>query len=129
MFARQMMGTDYPTRYELLQEFVHAAGIYWLDEHHAYCKVDENGDIEPIVSITDDLGEERFVLITCKRKPLEQYLAATGNVLARLFDFMMIGDGFSSLHDGVQRGFRLERSGQCSVRGKSLSRRRSNPCR
>ena len=102
VFARQMMGTDYPTTYELLQEFVHAAGIYWLDEHHAYCKVDENGDIEPIVSITNDQGEDRLVLITCKQKPLEQYLAATGNVLVRFFDFMMIQDGFSSWHESVR---------------------------
>ncbi|MYC38253.1 MAG: hypothetical protein F4X66_15270 [Chloroflexi bacterium] len=101
IFGRQLMGTEYPTQYELLQEFVHAAGIHWLDDHRAYCVVDENGDIEPVVSITKDQGEERFVLITCKRKPLEQYLAATGNVLVRLFDFMMVGGRFWSWHDSV----------------------------
>ena len=94
VFARHIEGTNYPVIYELLQEFVHASGIHWLDEQHAYCQVDENGDIEPVVSITDVRGEGRFVLITCKRKHLEQYLAATGNVLVRFFDFMMIEDGF-----------------------------------
>ena len=103
VFARQMQGTDYPVSYELLQEFVHAAGIHWLEEQQAYCDIDENGDIQPVVSITAEGQEkERLVLITCKRKHLEQYLAATGNVLVRFFDFMMIADGFSSWHDGVR---------------------------
>ena len=98
-----MMGTDYAASYELLQEFVHLSGIYWLDEHRAYCKVDENGDIEPVVSITDEQGEDRLVLITCRRKQLEQFMASTGNVLVRFFDFLMIGDGFFSWHDGVRK--------------------------
>ena len=102
VFARHLEGTNYPVTYELLQEFVHASGIHWLGEQHAYCQVDDNGDIEPVVSITDDRGEGHFVLVTCKRKHLERYLAATGNVLVRFFDFMMIGDGFSSWHDGVR---------------------------
>ncbi len=96
VFARQMQDTDYPVSYELLQEFVHAAGIHWLEEQQAYCDIDENGDIQPVVSITAEGQEkERLVLITCKRKHLEQYLSATGNVLVRFFDFMMIEDGFS----------------------------------
>ena len=95
VFARQMQDTDYPVSYELLQEFVHAAGIHWLKEQQAYCDIDENGDIQPVVSITSEGQEkERLVLITCKRKHLEQYLSATGNVLVRFFDFMMIEDGF-----------------------------------
>ena len=103
VIARQMLGTDYPRSYELLQEFVHAAGIYWLGEQHSYCIIDENGDIEPVVSITaEGEADERLVLITCKRKQLEQYLAATGNVLVRFFDFIMVSDGFSSWHDGVR---------------------------
>ena len=102
VFRMRMEGTDYPATYELLQEFVHASGIHWLDEHHGYCKVDENGDIEPVVSITNEQGQNRFVLITCRRKPLERYLAATGRVLVRLFDFLMVGDGFDSWHDGVR---------------------------
>lgn len=102
VFARHMEGTDYPVIYELLQEFVHASGIFWFEEHHAYCKVDENGDIEPVVSITDDWVEGHFVLITCKRKLLERYLVATGNVLVRFFNFRMVGDGFSSWLDGVR---------------------------
>ena len=53
VFARQLRGTNYSATYELLQEFVHTAHIYWLDEQSAYCKVDENGDIERIVYITN----------------------------------------------------------------------------
>ena len=96
VLVRQMQDTNYPASYELLQEFVHATEIYWLAEQLAYCDINENGDIQPVVSITAEGEEkERLVLITCRRKHLEQYMAATGNIIVRFFDFMMIGDGFS----------------------------------
>ena len=103
VFARQMEGTDYPTNYELLQEFVHATGIHWREEERAYCVIDENGDLESLVSFTDEHEAGGLKLITCKRKPLEQYLSATGNVLVRFFDFTMVLDGFSSWRDGNRK--------------------------
>ena len=82
---------DDATYYELLQEFAHASDIHWRQEQQAYCRLDENGDIEPVVSITKGRNSEPSTLITCKREPLEKYLAATDNVLVRFVEIMCQG--------------------------------------
>ena len=102
VFGRQLEGLDEPLHYELLQEFVHATGILWREEQRAYCRIDENGDFEPVVSITNPGDIAKTTLITCKREPLEQYLAATGSILVRFFDFMMVRkDQFHPWNGGV----------------------------
>ena len=103
VFGRRMEGLDDSYSYELLQEFAHTTGIHWREEQRAYCQIDENGDIEPIVSITSPDAKGGLVLITCKRQPLEQYLAATESVIVRFFDFMMVKiDDFESWCGGVR---------------------------
>ena len=103
VFGRCMEGLDDPPYYELLQEFAHTTGIHWREEQRAYCQIDENGDIEPVVSITKPDGNVGITLITCKREPLEQYLVATGSVLIRFFDFMMVKYGeFTSWDAGIR---------------------------
>ena len=75
--------------FELLQEYAHLNGIHWRKEHGGYCNYDESGDIENVVSITNNFGNEKNSLITFLRKPLEQYLAATDSVLVQMFDFCL----------------------------------------
>lgn len=89
IFGDQLEGTNEQFQYELLQEFAHATGILWRDEQRAYCCLDENGDFDPVVSITNPDDDTKATLITCKRETLEQYMAATGSVLVRFFDFTM----------------------------------------
>ena len=104
VFGRRMEGTEDPYNYELLQEFVHTTGIHWREEQRAYCCVDENGDITPVVSITKPDSESGLTLITCKREHLEQYLVATENVLVRFFDLMMVKrDKFTSWDAGTRK--------------------------
>ena len=89
IFARDVPDVPDTTHYELLQEFAHAEGIHWREERHAYCNIDENGDWRSVVSITA-IDDEDFVLITCQREALERYLATTGSIFVRFFDFTMI---------------------------------------
>lgn len=87
VFARQFYGLKASdARYfEVLQEYSHLAEIHWRPEWHAYCRFDENGEFDPIVSITSQ--DDGVALVTFKREPLELYLAASNSVLVRLFDF------------------------------------------
>ena len=91
VFERHMEGLndEGATYYELLQEFTHASDIYWRQEQKAFCRIDEDGDIEPVVSVTKETESIPTTLITCKRQVLERYLAATDNVLIRFFDLMI----------------------------------------
>ena len=54
------------------------------------------------------MPEAGLTLITCKREPLEQYLAATESVLVRFFDFTMVKYGEFSSWDGGVRERKIE---------------------
>jgi hypothetical protein len=40
------------TYFEVNQEYTHVTGIHWRSEQRAYCRFDENGDLEQAVSVT-----------------------------------------------------------------------------
>ena len=103
VFGRERHGIDDddPTYFELLQEFAHAAELHWRADQRAYCQIDENGDLEAVVSITKRSDTEPVTLITCKREPLEIFIATSGQALVRFYDFMMVKeDKFTSWRGG-----------------------------
>ena len=77
--------------YELLQEFTHISGIHWRDEYNAYCKFDEKGKLDGIVSISN----EPIKLVTVNRKILDEYLYLSKSAIVRVFDFTLFGKGFN----------------------------------
>lgn len=81
---------EHTVSYEMLQEFTHFADVHWRPDQNAYCGLDENGDLEAVVSVTNRNHLEPITLVTCKREPLELFLAASGKALLRFFDFTMI---------------------------------------
>jgi hypothetical protein len=54
IFGRTFEDWSGPGRnyYELHQEYAHLAGIHWRPEKRAYCRFNEHGDLEPVVSVT-----------------------------------------------------------------------------
>ncbi len=78
------------TYYELHQEYAHITDIHWRPEKRAYCRFNEHGDVEPVVSVTsrEDKGSN-LALISFKWEPLEEYLAASDASLVRMFDFTL----------------------------------------
>ena len=99
----EWLENDEATYYELLQEFAHATQIHWLEEQRAYCQIDENGDIEPVVSITKTGRPGYSTLITCKREPLERYTTVAGCLLVRFFDFTTVNHAKLTFWDGGER--------------------------
>ena len=106
VFGRDRDGIDDddPTYYELLQEFVHAAELHWRADQRAYCRIDENGDLEPVVSITKRSDTKSVTLVTCKREPLELFLAITDQVMIRFYDVTVLNHDrrLTSWEDGVK---------------------------
>lgn len=99
IFGRTFEGWSGPGRnyYEVHQEYAHLAGIHWRPEGRAYCRFNEHGDLDPVVSITsrEDKGSN-MALVSFKWEPLEEYLAASNASLVRMFDFtLMRRSGFS----------------------------------
>ena len=87
-----LQGND-GTYYEILQEYLHLANIHWRQELQSYCRFNENGDFDHIVSVTSGAINNGVTLISFKREPLELYLAATNSVLVRMFDFILFRRG------------------------------------
>jgi hypothetical protein len=107
VFARGFEGWSGPGRnyLELHQEYAHLTGIHWRPEKRAYCRFNGNGDLEPIVSITnrDDKGST-MSLATFKWEPLEEYLVASNSSLVRMFDFTLFRkSGFSGWSNGPEQ--------------------------
>jgi hypothetical protein len=76
--------------YELNQEYAHLTGIHWRPEMQAYCRYNENGDLEPIVSITTrDDKDSKIALASFKWEPFEEYLVASNASLVRMYDFAL----------------------------------------
>jgi hypothetical protein len=94
------------TYYELHQEYAHLTGIHWRPESRAYCRFNEHGDLEPVVSVTgrEDRGSS-IALVSFKWRPLEEYLAATKSSIVRMFDFTLLRrSGFSGWSDVPTQG-------------------------
>ena len=105
---------EQPTYIEVMQEYAHLSEIHWRDERSAYCRVDANGDIEEVVSITIDDDSDPLRLVTFKRKSLESYLAATDKVLVRRFDFTSFERGnFGGWPDGEESSFEVGEAIHC----------------
>ncbi len=104
IFGRVFEGWTGPGRtyYELHQEYAHLTGIHWRPEKRAYCRFNEHGDLEPVVSVTsrEDKTSD-MALVSFKWEPLEEYLAASNASLVRMFDFTLLRRSeFSGWPDG-----------------------------
>ena len=76
--------------FEVCQEYTHLAGIHWRPEERAYCRYDQHGDIECVVSLSYREDERNNVsLVSFKWEPLEEYLAASNAALIQMFDFTL----------------------------------------
>jgi len=79
------------TYFEVNQEYTHITGIHWRPEQRAYCRFDENGDLQQVVSVTGRSDTVKGVLcVSFAWTPLEEYLAATNSTLVRRFDFTLL---------------------------------------
>lgn len=85
--------------FELSQEYAHVVNIHWRDEQSAYCRFDQHGDWEPVVSVTSGENHQEVSLVSFKREPLEEYLAASDSILVRMFDFMLYRANFGDWSD------------------------------
>ena len=92
---------------EILQEFAHLTGIHWRPEQRAYCRFNELGDVDHVVSTTMRKKNKNGTLVSFRREPLEYYLAASDSVLIRMFDFTLLlhRESFTGWPDGDEDSF------------------------
>lgn len=108
VFRRHFDGVDNGAmRTELSQPMVQALGLYWLDEANAYCKLNENGDVEPVIRLFDlskQIDQRSAMLVTINAEQLHRYMAVTETALMTRFDFTRCTSGsFLGWNDDHQR--------------------------
>lgn len=106
VFARQIPGlpgaaTQY---FEVAQDYSHLSEAHYLPEHSSYCRFDERGDLEKIVTVSSKTpDDDDLSVVTFKREPLEEYLATSSSALVRMFDFTLLRYGeFGDWPDGPE---------------------------
>lgn len=91
VFVREFEGRlgDH-TYIEVLQKFAHVFGLHYTTERNAYCRLDEQGDLEDVLRIfRPAIKNETFggTIVTFRRDLLDEYMALTDSVAVRAFDF------------------------------------------
>lgn len=92
-------------RTEVSQKLVHALRLYWRDEENAYCRIDKNGDIEPVIRVIDLEDQADWgTVVTINARDLARYIAVTNTALVTKFDFTRVRSGyFGSWTDSVHK--------------------------
>lgn len=109
VFARTFNGwSDYDRNYvEIHQEYTQLSEIHWRPEKRAYCRYNEHGDLESVISITTkQKKDDNITLVSFMWEPLEEYLVASDSSLIRLFDFTLFDDktftGWANEHSPIE---------------------------
>lgn len=90
LFHRSFDGRDGDKSYvELNPRLAHPHDLHFVESRRAFCRFDDVGDVEDIVSIVHeegDEGSEQTRVITIRRDVLDLHLAVTKTALVRMFD-------------------------------------------
>ena len=99
-YIRNFIGVPEVGEYvEISQKFAQTFGIHYIRERNAWCHIDDNGDIESVVSVFRENNKSSYdesLVVLVKREFLEQYAALTNGILVRLFVFTRISNNFTT---------------------------------
>ena len=91
MFLRSFEGVKaFQSTIEISQKLVHALGLYYMDERRAYCRLDNHGDIEDVITEFNDEHSDpwqRVRAVTIRGHDLATYMALSNTALVVKFDF------------------------------------------
>ena len=95
---------------EVSQKLVHALGLYCLEERHAYCRLNNHGDIENIIQFDFEPSDssEKVRAVTIQVRDLWAYMAASNTSLVVKFDFIRLNPetfpGWCGPEDMIEKG-------------------------
>jgi hypothetical protein len=93
--------------WEILQKFVHVFDLHYVEERNAFCRLDENGDVEDfvrILTVPGKGGSFNGTIITFRRKLLDEWMLLTDTVMVRTFEFLRRRRGFMDWADATRSG-------------------------
>lgn len=91
VIIRQFEGVEKESKIEISQRLIHALDLYWVDEHRAYCRLDERGDIQKVIcfiDIQDAARGKTETIITADSSQISKYMIVTESLLVAKFEFL-----------------------------------------
>ncbi|MBU0593839.1 MAG: hypothetical protein KKH74_08905 [Gammaproteobacteria bacterium] len=115
VFCRSFEGRGEDKRYfEIAQFLTHAHDLHWTPERRAWCRFDEQGDIDDVIQLAEVAGHNGYETATCieiRREVLEMHMSATGTALVQMFDSTCVPKGFHGWGSGVEHSIKDEERG------------------
>jgi len=110
VFRRSFMGmANFVPPIEVSQKLVHSLDLHFLPERHAFCRLNDEGNMEEVIYVFQDEGTGNYDSRACvliNAKALAQYMAVGGYGLFRKFDITRFRfDGSFSHWDDAKRRF------------------------
>jgi hypothetical protein len=96
-FQRSFSGSE-ARPIELSQKLVHALDLHFIPERRAYCRLDEDGDLEDVISIVEQPssdGSEGVTIVTVLAKDFSEYMRLSDMGVVVFFDFTRVPRGFN----------------------------------
>lgn len=108
VIIRTFDGVDEEERQvELSQKLIHSLDLFFVEDRKAFCRLDNNGDLEDIIKIyileTDDPWQKTSV-VTILSEDLFKYMAVTETTIVSKFDFTRYKSGQFISWDNDSRG-------------------------
>jgi hypothetical protein len=79
---------------EISQKLVHALDLHFVAERNAYCRLDEDGDIEDVITITeanhDGWFQSSSTVVTIRAGEFVEYMRLAGMGMVVFFDFTRV---------------------------------------
>jgi hypothetical protein len=74
---------------ELSQKLVHTLDLHFMEERNAYCRLNEDGDIEDVIKVTEIPGSawDGGTVVTVLAKDFAEYMCLSGMGAVIFFDF------------------------------------------
>jgi hypothetical protein len=111
IFRRSFSGLNgFRAPTELSQKLVHALGLHFVEERRAYCRLNDEGDLEDVITVFEEDSDDPFDSVRAvfiSSQDLAQYLALSETVLFRKFDFTRTKAGsFNGWNQDSQKSHR-----------------------
>lgn len=106
VFIRTFEGMKtYEPQVEISQKLVHSLGVHFVEERHAYCRLDSSGDLQDVISVHVDKNSDPWQTIravSIRRNDLATYMALSETTLVSRFDFTRFVPSSFSSWDGEE---------------------------
>ncbi len=105
VFARGFEGVPERSNYfEFSQRLIQVFDLHYLEDRNAYCRMDDEGEIDEVIKIEhpEQPGRDHLgTVIICQREIIESYMALTDSSFLMMFDFTRFEpNNFPGWHHG-----------------------------